>query len=135
VYLSGRVDTYFEKLRADQIAAKAESVKQVRNNLVVLDDRSPLLHEPYVHDFSPLAYPWYAPPPTSLRSDDEIRDEIAEELFWSPFVDVADVTVRVEAGVATLRGDVNSYSEMHSAIANAYEGGALRVNNQLQVIP
>jgi len=135
VYLSGGVDTFFEKMRADQIAAEANGVKHVRNNLVVLDERSPLLYEPRAHEFSALDYPWYTRRSAPARSDEEIKQEIADELFWSPFVDAEDVAVRVAAGVATLRGNVNSYAEMRSAVANAHEGGAVRVDNQLRIVP
>lgn len=132
-YLNGTVDSYYEKLRADQLASRARGVTKVRNNLTVYDDRSPLIYEPRVYDFYPHDYLWYTLRPAATRSDVEIKGDIEDELFWSPFVDQDEVKVRVASGVATLKGQVDSYSEMHSAIANAYEAGAFKVNNRLSV--
>jgi osmotically-inducible protein OsmY len=131
-YLRGTVDSFFEKMRADQIAANAKGVSAVRNNLTVYDDRSPLVYEPRVYDYWPYDYPWYRVRPV-LRSDTEIKDEIEDEMFWSPFVDANQVRVKVDAGVATLEGKVDDYAEMHAAVENAFEGGATRVNNRLRV--
>jgi osmotically-inducible protein OsmY len=54
-------------------------------------------------------------------------------LFWSPFVDSDDVTVSVEAGVATLTGSVDSLGEYNAARENAFEGGAITVINKLEL--
>jgi osmotically-inducible protein OsmY len=131
-YLRGTVDSFFEKMRADQLAANAKGIHAVRNNLTVYDDRSPLVYEPRVYDYWPYDYPWYRVRP-GPRSDAEIKDEIEDEMFWSPFVDANQVRVKVDAGVATLGGKVDDYAEMHAAVENAFEGGATRVNNQLRV--
>jgi osmotically-inducible protein OsmY len=131
-YLRGTVDSFFEKMRADQLAATAKGVSAVRNNLGVYDDRSPLVYEPRVYDYWPYDYPWYRVRPL-LRSDAEIKDEIDDEMFWSPFVDANQVRVKVDAGVATLEGKVDDYAEMHAAVENAFEGGATRVDNRLRV--
>lgn len=132
-YLNGTVDSSWEKMRADQLASVAAGVKSVRNNLTVYDDRSPLVYEPRVYDHYPYDYSWYSYTPGSWREDAEIQDEIKDELFWSPFVDADQVKVHVSDGVATLEGTVDSYSEMHSALSNAYEGGAKSVQNELKV--
>jgi osmotically-inducible protein OsmY len=131
-YLRGTVDSFYEKMRADQIAASARGIGDVRNNLTVYDDRSPLVYEPRVDDFAAHDYLWYRLRPLQ-RSDDEIKDDIEDELFWSPFVDAEQVRVKVHAGVATLEGRVDDYTEMRAAVANALEGGAERVNNRLRV--
>jgi osmotically-inducible protein OsmY len=85
-------------------------------------------------------YPWTIPPaPIPIAaappavSDLEIRDRIASELFWSPFIDRDRVEIVVEDGVATLRGTVDSWREYHAATGNAYEGGATAVRNRLVV--
>lgn len=132
-YLSGTVDSYFEKMHADTVASRAKGVKTVRNNLTVYDDRSPLVYEPYVYDWYPYDYTWYSYAPANYRSDAEIRDEIQDELFWSPYVDASEVQVKVQNGAVTLSGTVDSQSEMHSALANAYEGGAVTVRNELKL--
>lgn len=132
-YLSGTVDSYFEKMRADQIASRARGVQRVQNSLTVYDTRSPLVFEPRVYEFYPYEYAWYGFEPKSYRSDADILDDIRDEIYWSPFVDADQVKVRVQNGIATLEGKVDSYAEMHSALSNAYEGGAKAVDNQLRV--
>jgi osmotically-inducible protein OsmY len=131
-YLRGTVDSFFEKMRADQLAANTKGVSTVRNNLTVYDDRSPLVYEPRVYDYWPYDYPWYRVRPLQ-RSDADVKDEIEDEMFWSPFVDANQVRVRVDAGVATLEGKVDDYAEMRAAVENAFEGGATSVNNRLRV--
>jgi osmotically-inducible protein OsmY len=54
-------------------------------------------------------------------------------MWWSPFVDADDVTIRVSDGVATLTGEVDSWSELRAATENAFEGGARWVRNDLEV--
>lgn len=108
VYLHGMVDNYYEKQRAEDVASRAYGVVDIKNNLKV----------EYI---------------TSPKSDWEIKQDIESELFWSYFVDSDDISVRVENGVATLKGTVDSWQELHAAIENAFEGGARHVQSQLQV--
>jgi osmotically-inducible protein OsmY len=92
------------------------------------------VYDPYVYDYYPYDFDWYAPQHTyTYRSDADIRGEVKDELFWSPFVDANQVRVSVDGGVVRLQGVVDSYSEMHTAVANAYEGGAVWVDNDLSV--
>jgi osmotically-inducible protein OsmY len=71
--------------------------------------------------------------PVAGRSDREIHDEIHQEMVWSPFVDADQIDVDVDQGRATLRGTVDTWREYRLAEKNAYDGGALSVNNQLEV--
>lgn len=132
-YLNGTVDSYFEKSRAHDIASGVGGVTEVRNALNV-DYPGPLAYDPYVYDDYVYGYEWYDYTPTyTFETDAEIRDDIQSELWWSPFVDSDEVTVTVEDGVATLTGTVESWSERTSALENAYEGGAVWVDNNLTV--
>ena len=92
-----------------------------------------MVYEPRVKDAYPYEYSWYRYGPASYRADADILEDIRGELFWSPYVDAEEVAVSVHNGVATLKGTVDSYSEMYSALANAYEGGATTVHNELRV--
>ncbi|MCB9865013.1 MAG: BON domain-containing protein, partial [Phycisphaerales bacterium] len=65
--------------------------------------------------------------------DLQVKQDIEDELFWSPFVDEDQVEVSVENGVATLRGTVDTLRERYNAGSNALEGGAQAVINRLQV--
>lgn len=66
-------------------------------------------------------------------SDNQIKENIESELWWSPFVNESDVTVEVDQGVAKLTGVVDSWQERDAAIENAREGGAESVIDYLVV--
>jgi osmotically-inducible protein OsmY len=134
--LSGTVDTYFEKAQAGDVAAGVYGVVEVDNNLVVDDDYDVLTYDPYVDDdWYVYDYDWYVYPDnyTTTKSDWEVRDDVRDELWWSPFVDHDEVTVTVEDGVVTLTGVVDTWNERLAATENAYEGGAVAVDNDLGV--
>jgi osmotically-inducible protein OsmY len=132
--LNGTVDSYFEKLQAEDVASKVRGVILVDNDLNVRKEYDPYIYDPYVEERYPEDYSWYGSRFTYPKmSDSEIKNEINDELFWSPFVDADDVNVTVNRGEATLTGTVDSWSEYHSAEENAYEGGAVYVDNELIV--
>jgi osmotically-inducible protein OsmY len=108
VTLTGDVNTSFEKWKAFQVASGVEGVTRVFNNI----------------DFE---HEW------TWQPDSEIKDEVKDQLWWSPFVDSDDVNVEVDNGVATLTGTVDTWSERQDAEENAYEGGAKDVDNNLNV--
>ena len=66
-------------------------------------------------------------------ADAEIKEGIESEYFWSIFVDGGDIQIDVREGVARLTGEVDSREEWLSAMENAYEGGARKVENQLVI--
>lgn len=132
VYLDGTVDSYFDKAEAENVAFRAAGVVDVRNHLLV-SNPAVLIYDPYVYDWSIYDYPWYSTPAVTSKSDREIKRDIESELLWSPFVDAGDVTVSVEAGVATLTGSVDSPGEANTAVQNALEGGAVTVINKLKL--
>jgi osmotically-inducible protein OsmY len=109
VYLEGLVDTEFEKRRAARLVRRIGGVTGIVNELGV-------------------RHAWPG------RPDWEIREEIRDQLFWSPFVDDDDVTVTVENGLATLRGEVATWSEREAAERNALDAGARQVRNELEVV-
>jgi osmotically-inducible protein OsmY len=108
VYLSGDVNTSWEKERAEDITEGVKGVLYVVNNI----------------EFE---HKWVWKP------DWEIREDVKNQLFWSPFVDEDEVSVTVDDGIITLTGVVDTYSERQSAEDNAYEGGAKDVENNLTV--
>ncbi len=139
-YLAGAVDTFYEKARAGSLAAAVPGVVAVRNNLGVESRGLPFIYNPYFayddgwpDSSGEWANGWNRPPATVSRADDEIRQAIEEELWWSPFVDSDDVTVEVDRGVATLEGTLDSRAERSAAVESAIEGGATRVVNRLKV--
>lgn len=136
VYLDGEVDSYFEKFHADDVASRVDGVVAVENNVDVDYDDPTTVYDPYVDSLYPYSFGWYEDRDTrtTLRSDAAIKEDIEDELFWSPFVDADDVSVSVDDGIATLTGMVDSWAEESAAIENAYEGGATLVDNDLVVV-
>ena len=140
VTLTGTVDSYFEKALAEDIASRANGVVNVKNNLAV---SYPALayydlgYDPY-WAYPPFYYYWdqYRSPYYSTRpytSDAEVKNDIESQMFWSSWVDLDDITVKVVNGVATLTGTADSWSEYRAATSNAYEGGAIQVYNNITV--
>lgn len=133
VYLHGTVDTVTEKLQAEDVASRVRGVTSVQNRLTVADSESSTFYDPYVWDYGWTYNPAYEPSIVLNGLDQEIKDDIEAQLFWSPFVDSDEVTVSVEDGVATLTGEVDTYNEKQAAAENAAEGGAIGINNDLVV--
>ncbi|HKL22942.1 MAG TPA: BON domain-containing protein [Tichowtungia sp.] len=106
IYLSGDVNTTYEKNQAERVAEGIKGVVGVVNNI----------------DFESA---WDSTP------DWEIRENVKEQLRWSPFVDEENITVSVTNGVVTLSGTVDSWSGLIHAEENALQGGAKNVINDL----
>ncbi len=131
VYLTGVVNSNFEKLMAETTASRTQGVVAVNNYLDVLGG------EEYV---SYIYYDWdtYFPPlydinPLRATSDKEIKRRIENQLWWSPYVNLDDIDVTVEGGKAILEGTVETPRESRFAVINAIEGGAKKVENNLIV--
>jgi len=107
-YLSGEVDSWYMKERAEETAAGVAGVVAIQNNLDV--------------DYEYVA-----------KTDQEIKEDIDSELWWSPFVDSDDIQVEVHSGVATLSGSVEDWDELEAARENAREGGATSVLSKLDI--
>ncbi|MCF8109134.1 MAG: BON domain-containing protein [Desulfohalobiaceae bacterium] len=133
VTLSGKVDTVFERGQAQDAAARISGVIALDNNLAVAG--TPAYHfDPYVdEDWYFEDYTWETPPAASAKPDWELYEDIRQELWWSPFVDSQQVNVSVDSGVATLSGVVDTMDERAAARSNAFEGGAIAVENNLTV--
>ena len=134
VDLYGTVDTFFEKYRADDVASRVTGVILVDNNLNVQHEAVPYVYDPYIDSwYGNDSYRERHPPVFPAKADWEIKNDIAYQLFWSPFVDADQVTVTVNDGTAVLTGTVDSWSEYYAAADNAYQGGAVYVDNELSV--
>lgn len=126
VYLDGAVDNFFEKYLAEDIANRIQGVENVNNQLTV-DDDYPI---GYYNDWFPEDN---AIPLEAGKTDQEIKEDIQTQYIWSPFVDADEIAVSVNKGQATLNGTVESYEEYRYAEKNAYEAGAIFVDNNLEV--
>ncbi len=108
VHLYGDAPTYHVRARAQEVAERVSGVAAVVNEINVTYE-------------------------ATTKSDREIKEEIEDQFFWSPFVDGGDIEVEVEDGVATLRGTVDSPRELNAAIENVLQAGARSVENKLVV--
>lgn len=133
VTLAGKVDHFIDKAEAEDVAMSVRGVTAVANELSVTDTSSAFLQDPYLHPYHPLAYSPAYVPSAPARNDDEIREAIKGELSFSPFVDADQVEVTVQDGKVTLTGKVDTWREREAAAKNAFEGGAISVDNQLEV--
>lgn len=134
VDLNGMVDTSFEKLQAHDVTSRVKGVINVDNNLIVKNFSNTYTFDPWVNDYFLYDFYWYGNMRRyPAKSDSEILNNIKKELFWSSFVDEDQVEVKVDDGIATLKGRVYSWLEYNTALKNAYEGGAIYVYNELTV--
>ncbi|MDY7023014.1 MAG: BON domain-containing protein, partial [Cyanobacteriota bacterium] len=103
VKLNGSVDSYFEKWQAGDVAALAQGVLGVVNELEVAYDLP--AEETAFYDWDPITEDFdynYDSPIFSDRSDKAIAVDIEAQLIRSPIVEAQDVEVSVDNGVARL---------------------------------
>jgi osmotically-inducible protein OsmY len=106
--LMGTVDTQREKERAIDVVSRLRGVVNVIDQIQVHQEWTP-------------------------KPDRAIMEDVAGELWWSPFVDRDQVQIEVEDGVVTLIGVADNPQEKQAATENAYEGGAKSVRNRLKL--
>jgi osmotically-inducible protein OsmY len=69
-----------------------------------------------------------------MRSDNEIRHDVEEELDWDPQIGARDIAVSVRGGVVTLAGFVHSFGERAQAEADAKRvAGVTGIANDIEV--
>jgi osmotically-inducible protein OsmY len=130
--ISGEVDNYFEKYHAEDLTSATNGVYAVVNKIEVEGDAAPYVYDYNYYHYRPI-YPTFDETPSVARRDLEIKDDIENQIWWSPYVNLSDVNVSVDQGTATLTGTVDTWNEYDYAEKNAYEGGAVAVDNNLVV--
>lgn len=134
VRMTGNVDTFFERAQADDLASRVGGVIMVDNDLVAAPDTWWIPATPFLdYGWHVSDYTWYFHPHLPLKSDKQLEKDVMNELWWSPFVDSEDIMVEVDSGVATLKGTVSSLREKRFARDNAYEAGAILVEDELEL--
>jgi len=107
VTLSGTADSWQEKQLAAKVVKGVRGVKGIDNKIDVVYDTE--------------------------RTDYEIEQEIDKALRWNAYVDDALIQVGVDEGSVELSGTVDTWYEREVAADNAWEGGAVAVDNNLTV--
>jgi osmotically-inducible protein OsmY len=107
--LYGEVSSVAEKVRAENIASQIGGVLSLENNLRIKPAKQA----------------------SDQPGDVEIGARIREELYWSPFVDSDRIRVAVGDARAILQGAAAGLFAAHSAVQNAFEGGAKTVRTEL----
>jgi osmotically-inducible protein OsmY len=130
-YLSGVVDTSSQKMEAENVASQIKGVIQVRNRLSVEPGDSIGYYKWPDYETPYMASVGLGPPP--FLSDAQIKKNIEDAFFWSPFVHRSDITVTVEGGVATLTGTVGTSIGYNEADKDARHSGAAFVRNKLKI--
>jgi osmotically-inducible protein OsmY len=106
VTLYGSVDSYWSKVRSQEIISSIPGVIQIVNDLAVV--------------------------PTVSTDDNSIAQQIREALQRMSEIDLESVTIVVEKGVVTLTGKVPHWNAYYSAeFAARNTGGVLDVRNEL----
>ena len=109
VILEGTVDSYWKKVRAEELVANVSGVVEVQNRLAVV--------------------------PGEDIVDQRIAEDIVDAIERKSLVDMEDVTVRVKDGVVTLNGQVDSRTERQAVYESAlYTDGVTAVNDENLVI-
>ena len=132
VELSGNLENTPDYWHAEELARSARGAVAVGNNLSVNGEAR--IRTAYAYGFYPDMFyglPGEAVEP--LPTDRQIHSDVESEFFWSPFVDEDTISVGVDDGIVTLTGTVDSNREKQIAADNALEGGALRVDNEIEV--
>ncbi|MDD5675808.1 MAG: BON domain-containing protein, partial [Chitinivibrionales bacterium] len=133
--LSGRVSSDFQSAEAQDAASLTQGVVLVRNHLKV---------EPEVSAFPDdylLDAPYYPAPsavsgifrPQPYLSDGRVKKIIEDRLFWSPYVEMSEIKIVVDKGVATVTGAVATrlgLTDVDRAVRNS---GAIKVVDRVMI--
>ncbi|MQA89744.1 MAG: BON domain-containing protein [Gemmatimonas sp.] len=78
--------------------------------------------------------PYYERLRRRRRPDDVLREDIEQALFYDTWIDADAISVEVEAGVVTLRGNLPTYEEVRIATDDAWDiEGVIGVRTELRV--
>ncbi len=134
VRLGGKVDSAFERRKARMAASRIPGVVEIRNAIEVAiggkGETSPTYDYGSFYGYDYRDFDRH-PLGAQRKTDAELRDDVEDELFWSPIVEHRDVSVSVDNGTVTLEGTVESWPAYWAARRNAREAGADAVITKL----
>ncbi|RPJ52864.1 MAG: BON domain-containing protein, partial [Methanobacteriota archaeon] len=92
------------------------------------------IYSPYIIHPAFIAAGWRGC--TMVLSDEEIKKQVVDEMFWDTRVDASKVLVRVDNGRVTLTGTVPSYIARTRASSDAWNvSDVVWVENNIAVLP
>ncbi len=109
VHLNGRVNSYFEKERIEELAS-------VYNGVVDVDNDIEVNHAS-----------------VGSKTDKHIEQDLKDQLFWNFYIDGEDIHVDVNEGKVTLTGQVDNNMEVLMIVRDAFEVGAKQVQNRMHI--
>ena len=146
VVLEGRVDSAFERAQAQDVASRVRGVAAVESRIQLEEGARRPLFDPFVDPTLLDENDWAderARPREAAAGDgadaeagvddDALRERVARQLWWSPFVDQSKVEVQARDGVVILTGTIGSPLQRRMATSEAFEAGADWVENRLEV--
>ncbi|HTQ02556.1 MAG TPA: BON domain-containing protein [Polyangiaceae bacterium] len=133
VTLTGAVESTFERAEATEVAAAVRGVRRVQNQLAVKRPEVAYVYSFYLDPYEPFIESWHYAPAKPVKPDAQIASQIKMDLAFAPLLDEKRVDVSVKGGTAVLTGTVDSLGERAIATEDAFEGGAIAVENRLQV--
>ena len=69
-----------------------------------------------------------------LRTDQQIKKDIVDNLFWNNSVDASDIKVEVTNGTAILSGTVTNYAAKIQAVSETWDvDGVVNIENKIDV--
>lgn len=132
-HLTGDVDTAFDSAEAFDDASGVLGVTAVKDDLGVRDPGMPYVYSAYLAPYIPYVDGWYIVPSKPTFADTQLKQRIESELKANPFIPPDEVQVSVADGRATLTGTVASARQRDTAGEDAFEAGAIAVNNELKL--
>ncbi|MCA9144035.1 MAG: BON domain-containing protein [Planctomycetales bacterium] len=106
--LAGEVDSAFVKQRAEAIASRVRRLRDIDNEIEVAERGR-------------------------IVSDLDLKYSIKNRMYWSGYMDSREIVVRVDQGIVTLTGEVDSRSAFDMATKMAVDAGAKEVRNRLLI--
>jgi len=131
VYLNGKVDSYYEKFYAEDLASEEEGVVAIENSIEVRDDDDYHYYDYY--DWNSYFPIYQVDSKTTYMDDENLKKEIEDRLWWSPYINQDEITVEVDNGTAILSGTVKTRREKKQVLINALEAGSKDVKNNILV--
>ena len=131
--LTGKVQNAAEKAEAEGVVEGIAGISAVIDKLAIANP-IPFAVEYRGGPYYPNVSSWAAYAASlPLKTDLEMERDIRQDLQWSPYVNAKDVHVHVNEGVATLTGKVKTLRARKAAEANAYQGGAVKTVDDIEV--